>query len=293
MQNKNCFFNVTGGFMRYCALKGFSLLEMTIVLIVIGFLFSKLLMPMSKQMEDKRRKETQVQLEMIKDAVLGFLLVNGRLPCPATLETSSIEYANDTANPTRCIKHYGYLPAQTLGLYGTNRDGVLVDGWGNPFRYAITNGCYCYDGSFCDGSNNTKEWDFIANNQYGSKKGLGDTNCTLNKLLPDSTNSSYSVSDLSKSYLIICNNVETCTTKSNILAYTPVIIFSLGKNGTAVTSNKEKNNLNLESSSPDINKYFVYADYNDSDSTNYYDDLMIWIPTSILASRLIESYDNY
>ena len=66
------------------AQNGFTLLEMAIVLVVLGLILGGILMPLSTQMEKQDRDETQRILEDIRDALIGFAMTNGRLPCPDT-----------------------------------------------------------------------------------------------------------------------------------------------------------------------------------------------------------------
>ena len=64
--------------------RGFSLLEMAIVLLVIGLLLGGALIPLSVQMEKRDRDSTRQQLLDMREALIGYALVNGRLPCPDT-----------------------------------------------------------------------------------------------------------------------------------------------------------------------------------------------------------------
>ncbi len=63
--------------------KGFSLIELAIVLVVVALLIGGLLVPLSMQIEQQRIRDTQKTLEEIKEALVGFAIANGRLPRPA------------------------------------------------------------------------------------------------------------------------------------------------------------------------------------------------------------------
>lgn len=118
---------------------GFSLVEMAIVLVIIGLMLGGLLMPLSAQMDQRRTSETQQTLNQIQDALLGFAIANGRLPCPATLATAGVESpvgGGVCTNPWN-----GFLPAVTLGITPIDNAGFAVDGWQTPanrIRYAVT-----------------------------------------------------------------------------------------------------------------------------------------------------------
>ena len=122
---------------------GFTLIEMAIVLMIVGLLLSGLLVPLSAQMEQRNITDTQKSLSEIKEALIGFALTYGRLPCPATSSSNGAEQfvPGHSAADGQCSNFYnGYVPAATLGLSGTtDSSGFLIDSWGNRIHYAVTN----------------------------------------------------------------------------------------------------------------------------------------------------------
>lgn len=88
------------------AQRGFSLLELALVLLVMGAvgLVAWRLVPMLVQTADGNA--TDRQLHQAEQAVLGFALANGRLPCPDS----------DGDGTENCGSHAGQLPLRTLGL---------------------------------------------------------------------------------------------------------------------------------------------------------------------------------
>ena len=110
---------------------GFSLLEMSIVLLIMGLLLGSLLQPFGATMVEKKRRQTETQLYLIREAVVGYASANHRLPCPLTVSGS------DVGN---CAVQHGYVPAAALGIDGRfDASGLLVDSWGNPVRYSVSN----------------------------------------------------------------------------------------------------------------------------------------------------------
>ena len=75
---------------------GFTLVELTIVLIIIALLISGMMVPLSAQRDIQRIGGTQKQLAEIREALFGFAIINGRLPCPATAtDPADVEILNN------------------------------------------------------------------------------------------------------------------------------------------------------------------------------------------------------
>src|SRR5690606_34494536 len=106
------------------------------VLMIVGILMSGVIMAVSDTMVGARRSATLAQLRQIEDALYGFAQSQGRLPCPATPASNGYE----AGTPGACSQNDGFIPNATLGLYGqVDANGVLVDSWQNPMRYAVVN----------------------------------------------------------------------------------------------------------------------------------------------------------
>ena len=117
---------------------GFSLVEIAVVLLIISVLIAIVAVPLSTQMEQRRTEETQKQLETIKEAIIGFALARGRLPC-ASLQADKGREVVDEATGV-CGAYSGFLPAATLGISPIDSDGFAIDAWGltqNRIRYAV------------------------------------------------------------------------------------------------------------------------------------------------------------
>jgi len=116
---------------------GFTLIEMSIVLVIVALLVGGLLAPLSTQKEQERRSENDVFMELAREALIGFAIVNGRLPCPDTDVPADGLENTCAVGVTAFDPNLGTLPWVTLEL-----DSGL-DPWGFPIGYAVT-------GSFAD-----------------------------------------------------------------------------------------------------------------------------------------------
>lgn len=112
--------------------RGFTLVEIAIVLVIVGLLLGGLLMPLSTQVKMQKINETQKAMEEIKEAIIGFAMVNGFLPCPDSLLNDGVSDTVPGPTPT-CSSDVGILPWVTLNVKGT-------DSWGNRYRYQVSPG---------------------------------------------------------------------------------------------------------------------------------------------------------
>ena len=109
--------------------RGFTLIELAVVIVIVALLLGALLVPLANQIQGRNVKETRDTLEEIRDALIGFAMTQGRLPCPDTDATP------DGLENDPC----GILPQSTEGFLPYNTLGVpATDAWGRLFRYAVT-----------------------------------------------------------------------------------------------------------------------------------------------------------
>ena len=62
--------------------EGFTLVELAIVIAIVGFLLGGFLAPLRTQIDATRVRETERMLDEIRDALVGYALIHGALPCP-------------------------------------------------------------------------------------------------------------------------------------------------------------------------------------------------------------------
>lgn len=250
-------------------LQGFTLVEIAIVLFIVALLMGGLLPTLSSQIEQRRNSDTTQQLNDIKDALIGFAIINGRLPCPAFGSSNSLEsfaFGGNAGNGN-CLNssgafYNGFVPAATLGLSGSmDSSGYLLDSWGNRIHYAVT-------------AANGKAFTTTGTPTTGMK-GVGISN-----LQPD---------------LMVCSTATGSTGSScgsanyNLTATpgVPVVIYSTGKNGGyGGTGTDELENPNPNSA--DNDRVFVSHTPTPSGAPNgYFDDIVTWISETVLINKMV------
>jgi prepilin-type N-terminal cleavage/methylation domain-containing protein len=112
--------------------RGFSLIEIAVVLFIIVLVIGSALVPLSTQVEQRQVSDTEKSLAEIRDALLGFAVANGYLPCPDTGATGSETVTAGTGLCTTISSGIacGRLPHVNLGVSNS-------DLWGNRLTYCI------------------------------------------------------------------------------------------------------------------------------------------------------------
>ena len=105
---------------------GFTLVELTIVLVIVALLIGGMLLPLSAQRDLQNAREAQRQLSEIKETLLGYTVITGHLPCPMPVTVTALTDAGYGIAPATCAAGAeGILPWKTLSV-------LEVDPWGTP-----------------------------------------------------------------------------------------------------------------------------------------------------------------
>lgn len=236
---------------------GFTLIEVAIVLLIMGFLLGALITPMGAQRESNNIKLAKQEINTIQEAIYGFAIANGRMPCSAQPGSGAESFTGIICDNNSI----GFIPSASLGIVGNvNCDGLLLDPWGNPYRYSVTN---------TDVNGGGASPDFTT---------VGDIAAvTPAALNPD---------------------IRICTTSAcaaNLTAEAVAVIYSMGSNWNALGGADETENsgeANIASTCGLVN----YGTSNDNDyvshgriesGANQFNDIVSWISANILYAKLL------
>jgi prepilin-type N-terminal cleavage/methylation domain-containing protein len=260
--------------------RGFTLVELAIVLGIVTLLLTGLFVSVSAQIDLQRLSETRATIESAREALLGFAAANGRLPCPASDISNGQEAFCTTASGGcthttviqahgRCNRFFnGFLPAAALGITPTDNQGYALDGWGNRLRYAVADnqviaGTYTFTGQ-----------DGMRNATMASIEAAAD----------------------SSGLLFVCSSSNGITASScgsapgtvTVTRKTPALIYSTGKNTpTGGTGPDEAANPNPNSGNSD--RVFVHHEPTAAGAGGVFDDIMTWLSLPVLFNRMISA----
>lgn len=236
--------------------RGFTLIELAIVLFVVALLLGGMLLPLAGQQDIRNYGDTQKILAEARDALIGFAMANDRLPCPASAASNGVE---SPAGGGACTNpHDGFLPAATLGLSPVDAQGYRSDGWGGEtvhrLRYAITT---------------------VSSNAFSTANGMKTIGMTT--LAPD---------------LKICNTgtglanegttTADCAANTSLTTDAVAVIYSLGKNAATGGSTTDENHNPNPQSTVAADPAFVSALQGPD-----FDDQILWLSKNLLFNRMV------
>jgi type II secretory pathway pseudopilin PulG len=118
------------------------MIELAVVLFIIGLVLGSILVPLATQVEQRKISDTRRALEEIREALTGFAIINGRLPCPDTdTDPTNVNYGLENSPCSAAPTAEGYLPWKTLGVTEMDAWGIKRTAVGSPrigdWRYRV------------------------------------------------------------------------------------------------------------------------------------------------------------
>ncbi|MCB6183685.1 prepilin-type N-terminal cleavage/methylation domain-containing protein [Leeia sp. TBRC 13508] len=250
---------------------GFSLFELSIVLLVLSILLSAYLRYESVANKDRYLRQTERILQNAKSSLLDYVALNGALPCPAS--ATSHGQPAVTADG-KCLQPYdGYFPAAFLGVSGVDEEGYLpdaLDSVHHRIRYAVSiNGFSTI--SSCSSSPSTQ------------KSGLWTSPISA----PDNLRTNFYLSNPITPELCVCSTAS-CSPSSTWLANGVVaIVYSLGRNVNEHPIGVDE----LQNAKKDKgarNRIFVMHGPSET-SDQFFDDSLIWISAPEIYGQMLKA----
>jgi prepilin-type N-terminal cleavage/methylation domain-containing protein len=139
---------------RAALARGFTLIEMAIVMVVIGLVLSGGLVAVAPVVQNTKISETNEKLDRVEQSLILYAIRNGCLPCPADpaapsdgsgtnpagesiKATATNAYISGCTSTAACSfgeTTQGSVPWVTLGL----SEGDVTDGFGTRIDYSVT-----------------------------------------------------------------------------------------------------------------------------------------------------------
>jgi len=275
-------------------LKGFTLVEMAIVLVIVGLILGGIMLPLTVQMEQHNVTATRTTIANVQEALIGYAMANGRFPCPAVAGATGVEAfaAGGTATNGNCANfvNAGFVPGVTLGISPTNANGYVLDGWNNPIRYAIA--------PITDDAAATYVFTKLNGMKNAYAAGCGAGNCGMSWIAGrDVSNTGAPVPALVVNQTLLsicasatgitngtCNATPIVSQVNKISTSAVFVVYSLGKNfATGGVGADEVANLDNDTA-------FIDHTPTPSGAANgEYDDIMSWVSTNTVFSRMVQA----
>lgn len=245
---------------------GFTLTELAVVFTIISLLLAAGMYTLSAQTEQRDFEETRRRLEAARELILAFAIVNGRLPCPATVVTGAqTGLENPVGGGAACAApgpYGGWLPARSIGFQILDAAGNALDAWNNPIRYAVSAAAL----TGCAGSFTVPHFTNATNLRTNG------ITCQPNDLVVCQSATGITAS--------ACNTAVPVTNQTTLVA----LVFSTGKNGATGAGGID------EAANANGDPVFVWHTPTPVGAANgAFDDQMTWITVGELYGKLISA----
>ncbi|WP_321275991.1 type II secretion system protein [Thiomicrorhabdus indica] len=257
--------------------KGFTLVEISIVLGIVGIIVAGTITGLSSFQKVKYQQESENNLSNIKEQLLKFSQINKYLPCPDA-DNDGLEN-RVTANPgAECSVSIGLVPFVDIGLSQSD----TFDGWNNPIRYVV-NSEATDSVTVCDATDSAS---FFCNRN--------DDGAFFSLATPPIYNN-----DGSGNYFICNESATACSgTPSDahlVTSTASIVLVAYGENfnSTMVTTSPDCSALSgAENENCDVDAYYHQQIISDADGAQF-DDLIEYITGYEIKSRVLSQKITY
>ncbi len=229
--------------------KGFTLIELAIVLVIIGVLVGSILGTLGARIENTRRAETQDALDKIKLSLYGFAMSQSpvRLPCPDTDNDGEENMAGGSCSN---LTSPGNLPWVSLGI-------SRGDAWASTYSYWVAD----------EYSNATG---FVVTTDAA---GVGEIRDDAGPVPPSN---------------VISDNVAAVIISHGKNGYGSIGVNNVARPvvPAGAAYDNERENLDTDAAAPVL---FISRPVASEGATTAYDDIIIWIPEFELKGRMVQA----
>jgi prepilin-type N-terminal cleavage/methylation domain-containing protein len=255
--------------MAHRSLRGFTLLEMSIVLLIIATVAVGSMSIFTAAMQERRVDDTNAKMKTLQTALLNYRLAFNRIPCPAditaAIDTAAFGVEVGTPGDGNCTGanwgNYPPLGNNVGGMVPTKAlrlpDDAAIDGWGRRIVYYV-------------------DPRFTANNAF-----------TL--IPPTDTTPRMNVMDLNNKFitnLAVYGLISEGTSLAFAGVHSPTgPSCAYSRNGTVVTLSTSDNNGAFENCAlAGQSMYSGFPYQNSADPQDIFDQVVVWGTRSSLRS---------